>query len=103
MLRGAGGRQADDRIRGMLWPLLAHVTGPAGAEGGALVEEALRLLGAVLAALPALPPEFQARSCPSLQASPILTSVSMVEDQHADVPKGLHLRYRVCTWCLDRS
>ncbi|KAK9821560.1 hypothetical protein WJX81_001795 [Elliptochloris bilobata] len=48
---------ADERIHGLLWPLLAHVTGPACLEGGALLEEALRLLGAALAACPALPTE----------------------------------------------
>ena len=56
--------QADARIWGLLWPLLAHVTGPAGAEGGALLEEALRLLSAALAACPALPPELAVRRLP---------------------------------------
>ena len=60
--------QADERIRGLLWPLLAHVTGPAGAEGGALLEEALRLLSAALAACPALPPELAVRPPPSVPA-----------------------------------
>jgi len=45
----------------MLWPLLAHVLNPAGGDGGALLEEGLRLLGAALAACPALPPELPVR------------------------------------------
>lgn len=52
----------------MLWPLLAHVLGPAGGDGGALLEEGLRLLGAALAASPALPPELPVRRSRGLGA-----------------------------------
>ena len=73
-LQAGGWPQADERIRGLLWPLLAHVTGPAGAEGGALMEEALRLLSAALAACPELPPELAVRRPVPAPAPAVLLS-----------------------------